>query len=71
LEFSPDGQFIVSGSDDRTVRIWQWQTNSNIKETAQLKKLLDESCKALRNYLDNSKNISQKERAICPKLASD
>jgi WD40 repeat protein/energy-coupling factor transporter ATP-binding protein EcfA2 len=70
LEFSPDGQFIVSGSDDRTVRIWQWQTNSNIKETAQLKKLLDESCNALRNYLDNSKNISQKYRIICPKLAS-
>src|SRR5688572_22206891 len=26
LEFSPDGQFLVSGSADRTLRLWNLQT---------------------------------------------
>jgi WD40 repeat protein/energy-coupling factor transporter ATP-binding protein EcfA2 len=71
LEFSSNGQSIISASDDTTVRIWQWKTNSNAKITPQLSKLLQESCIQLHNYLHNNKNLSSEERAICPRYPSE
>ncbi|BAZ37356.1 WD-40 repeat-containing protein [Calothrix sp. NIES-4101] len=31
LRFSPDGKFVVSGSMDKTIKIWDWETGNLIK----------------------------------------
>jgi WD40 repeat protein len=62
LEFSPDSQFIISSSDDQTVRIWEWQSSSNIQSHSQL---IDYSCKALKNYLNTHANIAKEYQKIC------
>ncbi|WP_416211689.1 hypothetical protein [Nostoc sp. DedQUE12b] len=62
MSFSPDGQTIVSASDDNTVRIWSLNpidTYTNVND------LLIKSCNLLKNYLTNNSKLLPADRSIC------
>ncbi|OUC12286.1 MAG: hypothetical protein B0A82_23530 [Alkalinema sp. CACIAM 70d] len=55
VNFSPDGQTIVSGGNDGTVKLAAWG----------LEPLLKLSCDWARDYLRTSPDVSDEDRAIC------
>jgi len=32
---TPDGRFVISGSADRTVRVWDWQNGQEVRPPAE------------------------------------
>ena len=59
IDFSPEGNKLISGSDDRTVIIW---TKEDDPES---KKLLEHGCEWTQNYLKNNLNIENSDRKLC------
>jgi hypothetical protein len=55
VNFSPDGQTIVSGGADGTVKLTAWD----------MKQLLQLACNWANDYLRSSPDVSNEDRAIC------
>lgn len=65
IEFSPDSNFLISSSNDKTIKIWNLQDRFNPGRKLQLQYFLDYSCRFLDNYLSSNKNLDTKEKEIC------
>lgn len=64
INFSPDSKTLVSGSADRTIKLWNLA--SIIKHSAeQPENLLETGCLVIKDYLDNNPNIVTEDREIC------
>ncbi|MDJ0694177.1 hypothetical protein, partial [Mastigocoleus sp. MO_188.B34] len=64
VEISNDNKFIVSASEDGTVRVWDYNPSQIVKHP-QLDKLYNSSCEFLRNYLKYSKSPDDEVKKLC------
>ena len=59
IDFSPDGNTLISGSDDRTVILWTKEDDPDSKA------LLKYGCEWARDYLKNNLALDEKDRSLC------
>ncbi len=55
ISFSPDGKTLASGSDDKTIKLWNLDPDFLIRR----------SCDRIRNYLQHNPNVSESDRRLC------
>ena len=58
VTYSPDGKYLVSGSRDNSVKMWN-------AETLNFDQLVQRGCSLLENYLKYNKTVSSDEKQIC------
>jgi len=58
VSFSADGKTLASGSDDKTIKLW------NLPDL-ELDSLMGRSCDLVRGYLQNNPNVSESDRHLC------
>ena len=59
VSFSPDGKTLVSGSRDKTIKLWNLGTDWGLSD------LMGRSCDWVRAYLENNINVSKEDRHLC------
>lgn len=59
LDVTPDGQFLISASDDQTIKIWDIKTGGMIREFAHPSKIWAIACSPDGRYLATSSNSDQ------------
>ncbi len=64
ISFSSNRKLLATGSNDGTVRLWDIEEKPKIKNN-DLKKLLEESCKWLDDYLETHSEAKDKLSSIC------
>ncbi|MDH6086987.1 WD40 repeat domain-containing protein [Umezakia ovalisporum] len=57
---SPDGKTLASGSGDNTIKIWDLDLDS----------LIQRNCDWVRNYLQNSSEVSEEDGGLCDDISS-
>ena len=60
VTISADGKTLASGGGDNTIKIWDFDLNS----------LIQRNCDWVRNYLQNSSEVSQEDRGLCDDIPS-
>ena len=60
IDFSPDGEILISGSDDRTVILWDKKEDDPDSNA-----LLKHGCKWARDYLNNNSDLDESDRSLC------
>lgn len=63
VAFSANGQMLISGSGDGTIRLWDIQNQSNF-ENKDLKDLLQIACDRLQNHPSLTKEAKQTCKSI-------
>ncbi|AFY56498.1 WD40 repeat-containing protein [Rivularia sp. PCC 7116] len=59
VEFTPDGKTLVSGSEDKTLMLW------NLEKVIDSDKVLTYACDLVRDYLQNSADVDSVDRNLC------
>ena len=65
ISFNPDrlkSRYIASGSDDKTVRVWEiGKVTLSKHESRTLDNIIDQSCKLIQDYIKKDKNSESKD----------
>ncbi|MDY6896542.1 MAG: AAA-like domain-containing protein, partial [Cyanobacteriota bacterium] len=59
VEFTPDGEKLISGSEDNTLMLW------NLEKVIDSDKVIDYACDLVRDYLKNSAEVDSQDRNLC------
>ena len=59
LDFSPDGEFIVSASDDRRLILWE------LDQVLNLERVLEYGCQRIHDYLRTNADLQERDRRLC------